>query len=190
MRMTALLAALAAVWLALPAAVPDAAAQDAATPGAAAPAQGEPLFPPEEEDDFTPSHLAAAKRVIDLTGGDQQFDNILPRVAEQVQVRFLGNNPGLAEEIEAAVLAAATELASRRGELSQFLEKVWARRFSEAELLQLQAFFESPLGEKFLRLTPSINAISIGAARRWEEYLSVALVESAREKLRAGGNPL
>ena len=136
---------------------------------------------------FTPSHLAAAQEVIRLTESDVVFDDILPRLADQTRQLFIQTNPSLTVEIEATVSEAALGLVSRRVELSRTIQEVWARRFTEAELTELAAFFTTPTGKKFVESSPVISALSLGAARQWETSLAGELVEGVRAKMREKG---
>lgn len=174
MRLSALFAALVAGWLAA---------------GPVAAQQQQPQNMPADED-FSAEHLKLAQEVIRLTRSAEAFDDILPRLAERTQGVFTRSNPALTREIEETVMEVALEMAERRAELARTIQLIWARRFSEEELRQLIAFFESDLGSKFTELTPVITALSVGAARQWEQELSRAMVEETRERLRADGHAL
>ena len=137
--------------------------------------------------DATPEQLAVAREVIDLTQSAAAFDDILPRVAQQVQGVFTRNNPSIAREVEEVVYAVALEFASRRVDLANVIEQVWARRFTLEELNDMKAFFSSPTGQKFVELTPSITALSVGAARQWEQAISEQMLEEARKRLVEAG---
>jgi hypothetical protein len=137
-----------------------------------------------------PAHLALAQEIITLTKADETFDEILPRLAEQTQTVLIRQYPSFTREIEETVPQVALTLAARRAELAQVIQSVWARRFTVEELTELRAFFSSDLGRKFVNETPVITALSIGAARQWEQALSQQLLEEARTQLRAKGVPL
>jgi hypothetical protein len=168
MRMTHLLAVLLVGWL------------------AAAPAFAQQQETPADED-FSPAHLALAQEVVDLTRSDEAFNEILPRIAEQTQSVFTRTNPALTREIEETVLEVALEMAGERVELARTIQLVWARRFDEAELRVLVDFFSSDVGAKFAELTPVITALSIGAARQWEQRLSEEMVRVTRQRLAEKG---
>lgn len=142
------------------------------------------------QETFSPAHLAAAQKVIALTDSDVVFDDILPRLADQTRDLFIQSNPSLTVEIEEAAGEAALGLAKRRVELSRTVQLVWARRFSEAELVELAAFFETPAGKRFVENSPIISALSLGAARQWETAIAEAMVEDVRAKLREKGYTL
>ena len=170
MRFSALAAALLAGWLSASSAL----------------AQNET---PRDED-FSREHLALAQDVVDLTRSDDSFDDILPKLAEETQGLFTRSNPSLTREIEETVLNVALEMAEKRTELARTIQLIWARRFTVDELTRLKAFFQSDLGEKFSRLTPSITALSVGAAKQWEQRLSELMVQETRERLREKGYAL
>ncbi|RAH97032.1 hypothetical protein DLJ53_30630 [Acuticoccus sediminis] len=140
-----------------------------------------------ENVNVTPEQLALAQDVVDLTESAQSFDDILPRIAAQVQNVFTRNNPSIAREVEDVVLQVALEFAPRRVDLAKTIQQVWARRFTTEELQEMKAFFESDTGRKFVELTPSITALSVGAARQWEQELSEQMLEEARKRLVAAG---
>jgi hypothetical protein len=171
MRLSALVAALVAGWL------------------IAGPASAQQQSTAADED-FSAQHLSLAQDVVNLTRSDEAFDDILPRLAEQTQNLFTRSNPALTREIETTVLEVALEMAQRRTELARTIQLIWARRFSVEELQQLKAFFESDLGQKFTELTPSITALSVGAARQWEQQLSQQMVNETRARLREEGHAL
>ncbi|MBJ3774102.1 DUF2059 domain-containing protein [Acuticoccus mangrovi] len=160
-----------------------------AAPALAQTAGGAPAAASADED-FSPSHLALAQDVIDLTRSDQAFDDILPRIADQTKTIFIRSNPALTREIEETVLDVALSFAARRVELQRTLQLIWARRFSEAELAELKAFFQTDVGAKFVEATPVITALALGAGRQWEQNLAAAMVEETRAKLREKGHAL
>ena len=182
MRRAALAFVFAALLAAWGASTP-AMAQDAAPPSATPPG-----VTPDEA--ITDSHLRAAARLIELIGGDVTFDDILPRVAVNTQTVFTRTNPALTREIEAAVSKAAISMVPRRLELARTLQLIWARRFSEAELIELGDFFEGPLGTRYVEMFPVVSALSLGAAKQWEQILSADMVTVTRENLEAAGHTL
>jgi len=175
MRIAALAAILAVALASVPAAAQNAAPAPAATPA---------------DEDFTPSHLAAARRVIAAVKGDINFDDILPQVAAQTRDVFTRTNPALTREIEDTTTEVAIEMVPRRIELSKTLELIWARRFPESELNQIAEFFEGPIGKKYIELFPVVGMLSIGASQQWEQTLAADMVAETRERLREQGHAL
>jgi len=139
--------------------------------------------PTARAQEFSESHLAAARETIAAAKADQQFDTILVVLADQAKALFTRSNPSLVVEIEEVVNQVALELAKRRPELDRELERVWAARFSEAELKEITAFYTSPVGRKFGESMPAVIQDSIRSAGIWRDTLSTELVTKAREEL-------
>lgn len=146
--------------------------------------------PAPADENISDSHLQAAARVIELVGGDVTFDDILPRVAVNTQTVFTRTNPALTREIETAVNEAAISMVPRRLELAKTVELIWARRFTEEELNDLAEFFSGTLGSKYVEMFPIISALSLGAAKQWEQILSADMVTETRNNLEKAGHTL
>lgn len=143
-----------------------------------------------EEESFDPEHLDKAARLIRLTKAAEGFDDILPVIAEQTMTLFIRSNPALAADIEEVTTAVAIDMAKRRKELNEVLEKVWARRFTPEEMDDLIEFFASDTGQKFAELTPVIAALSVGASKQWSDKISTDMVTEVRAGLRERGHNL
>jgi Uncharacterized protein conserved in bacteria len=137
--------------------------------------------------EFTQSHLDAAEAAIEAAHAAEQFDRILPVVAEQAKALFQRSNPSAVQDIEEVVTAVALELAKRRPELQKELERVWAARLTEPELKEVTAFYSSPTGKKFGQLMPAIVQDSVRVAGIWRDGLSTEIVTRSREELKKRG---
>ncbi|SHM80124.1 DUF2059 domain-containing protein [Roseibium suaedae] len=133
--------------------------------------------------EFTESHLAAAKEVVTATKALSSFDDILPLLAEQTRTLFVQADPARTQEIVDVTSEVALKLAAKRADLNKTIYEIWARRFTEEELKQLVAFYQSPLGSKLTDNGPTITALAIGAARQWQDQISSELVAMVREEL-------
>lgn len=163
----------------------------AALAGGAAPVFAQQAAAPAKaEAPLTPEQIAAAKAAIDASQSTYGFDDILPSVASRTKALFTRSNPLMAADIDAVTDQVAIKLAARRPDLDTLIEGVWARRFTVDELNQIAAFFNSPVGAKFAKLSPEIAAMSLGAARQWEDQLSTEMVVMVRDELRKRGHEL
>jgi len=139
--------------------------------------------PAAAEDEFTESHLNAAREVVAVTDSLSTFDDILPLLAEQTRTLFIQSDPSRTQEVIDVTNDVALQLAAKRGDLNGIIYEVWARRFTEEELRELAVFYQSPLGAKLTKNGPTITALSIGAARQWQDAISTEMVSLVREEL-------
>lgn len=145
------------------------------------------LASPALSEDFTESHLTAARETIAAAHAAEQFNQILLGLAEQTKALFQRSNPGAAKDIEEVVTAVALDLAKRRPDLDRELERVWAGRFTEDELKQITAFFQSPVGQKYGQLGPVIIQDSMRSAGIWRDALSTEILTRSRDELNKRG---
>ena len=138
--------------------------------------------------EISQSHLQAAQRASRAAPGVGDFDSLLPFLSEQVQNRLIRTRPDLFSEIADAVEAQALELAARRAELDNEIGRTWARRFSEAELEQIAAFFGSELGARYKEVLPGIGEEMIQSSRRWSGRIGEELYELSLEAMKRQGH--
>ena len=135
--------------------------------------------------DFAPGHLEAAKRAIATTSATAKLNDILPAAAGRLIDQLIASRPDIEAEISNLVNESALELAPRRGDLEKEAAKIYARIFNEAELTQIDAFFATDTGQKFLTELPIVVREVDKAARIWGTGINRDLAQNVREKLKA-----
>lgn len=131
-------------------------AQDQAPAATAAPAA-----------DISPAHLAAARDAISAIKATDDFDNILLNAATQIKSELILNNPDKQTEISNMVDDRALALAPRRGALENEVARVYASMFSQDELTDIAAFYNSEAGKKLLAQGPAATREMLAAAEVW-----------------------
>ena len=146
------------------------------------------LATPVLAEEYTESHLAAARDTIAAAHASEQFNQILIVLADQTKALFLRSDPSAVKDVTEVVNAVALDLAKRRPELDRELEKVWAARFSEDELKQIAAFYRSPVGQKFGQNMALIIQDSMRSANIWRDALSTEILTKSRDELNKRGH--
>lgn len=143
------------------------------------------------QDTFADSHLAAARSVAIEAKVLEPFNDVLPLLMQQTRTAFIQSNPTLAEDIVEVTEEVALDLAARRIELNTEIYRIWAGLFSEEELLELAAFYQTPLGKKLRDQIPTITARTVAAGREWQDKISVDMVALVQDELnrRLNGEP-
>ncbi|WP_346912666.1 DUF2059 domain-containing protein [uncultured Roseibium sp.] len=136
-----------------------------------------------QDEQISEAQLEAARSVVVANKALNAFDEILPLMAEQTRTIFIQADPIRSEEVSALTNEVALQLAPKRKDLNEMIYNIWARRFTVEELQQLAEFYNSPLGQKLATETPSITALSIGAARQWQDQISTEMVGLVRDEL-------
>ncbi len=137
--------------------------------------------------EISPSHLAAAVDVVKSAAASRGFDGVLPILAEQVENKLIRLRPDLNKVIVETVEGAALKLASRRNELDNDVARIWAKSFSEEELITISTFYKTPAGAKFAQAGPQVVAESFQAVERWSDRVGEELLQKTRDELKTKG---
>lgn len=143
--------------------------------------QAEPAA--EEQKTFSKEHLRAAAAVVEAAKAAEGIDEVLPIVAEQTRALFLRSNPEMTAQIEDIVTDVAIRMAAKRPEVDKIVNEVWARRFTLEELEAIRTFYESSAGRKLAEVSPEVIALTVGAARQWEQQLATDMVTEVRAEI-------
>lgn len=140
--------------------------------------------------DISDAHMKAARDAIAALHVTDQFDAVLPATAQQLQGQLVQKNPDMADTINRVVQEKALELVSRRADLEKEVALVYARSFSEQELKDIAAFYQTDAGRKLLAEGPIATREMVKAAEIWQQGIARDLAQNVGDLLakEAGGN--
>jgi hypothetical protein len=148
------------------------------------------LSTPAAAQEISASHLDAALVAVQSAGAARGFDSVLPALAERVKSRLIRVRPDLHEVISTVVENVALSLTPRRADLDRAVATVWARNFTEDELVTIAEFYKSPTGQKFAEIGPRVIQDSLKSVESWSTRVGEELYEKSREELARQGYPL
>jgi len=173
LAMAALLALAAAGAVAAPAA-----AQNAAQPGATTVPQ------------VSPGALLLAKQIVQIKHVDEVFKPIVAGVVQKTRDMFLQTNFMYQKDINEVALSVGRQFAPRVTEIDDAAAHFYASHFTEQELRDLLAFYQSPLGQKALAEEPKVLDQSMVYAGNWAENLSQDIIQAMRVELKKRGHDM
>ena len=133
--------------------------------------------------EISASHISAAKRAMTASRSTERLDQILPQMAQEAKAEFIRNRPDQEAELSAVVDDAAISVAGRRGDLENEVALIFAKVFSEEELVVIADFYSSEAGQKFLKESPIVIREMQAASRVWANGLRRDLGAAIQEKL-------
>lgn len=133
--------------------------------------------------DVPEEHVQAARAAIGALGLTNQFDNILPTLADRLKRELILNYPNLQDEISATVDKTALSLAPRRADLEREAALVYAKSFTVEELNAVAAFYNSETGKKLLRDGPIAAREMLKAADIWASGIQRDLSEQTNDEM-------
>jgi len=137
------------------------------------------------ETELSPETRELALNLVQLSGAARMFDEVLPMIADQTKNAFIRANPDMQLGIISVVDQVAVSLVSRRPELDNYLARVWASGFTNDEMEDLVAFYESDTGKKFGVTLPRLLAVQAAAAQEWGKSVTAEMQEKVTTELRA-----
>ncbi|MGZ9410820.1 MAG: DUF2059 domain-containing protein, partial [Methylocystis sp.] len=99
-------------------------------------------------------------------------------------------NPNLGNPLREVATKLRNELAPRQAELNNEVAMVYASRFTEKEIKDLLAFYQTPLGRKLISEEPKALDQSMTYAQDWARRLSDEVVVKMRAEMKKLGHDL
>ena len=146
--------------------------------GAAAPAISQEI-PPEQ--------LALARKYVDLTNKAQIYEAIAAMTAAQTSKLLSQSNPEIAKQIDEQI---GKSLEARRGkndELFNQIARIYAVTYTQEELQQIVAFYETPAGQKLAENAMAVNQDVAKVMQIYTSNFGTEFVREVRAALKAAG---
>jgi len=134
--------------------------------------------------------LASAKQLVEVTGATALFSPLIAGVVEQSKLLYLQQNPMLQKDLNEIAAQMRTELQPRFVEVTNEVAHQYATHFSEQELKDILAFYQSAAGKKLLQEQPKVVNNSMQFAQNWANKLSTEVTAKMREELKKRGHPM
>jgi uncharacterized protein len=149
-----------------------------------------PAAPQAEAPQSSPAALLLAKQIIEIKGVQKMFDPLIPGVIEKVKDQFLQTNFMFAKDLNEIAANMKKDYAPRLNELVDASAHIYASHFTEAELKDILAFYQSPLGQKMVAEEPKALDESISNAGNWGDDLSEEVIGKMRAEMKKRGHDI
>jgi hypothetical protein len=134
--------------------------------------------------------IATAKQILSMTGATAMFNPLIAGVVEQARLLYLGQNPALAPDLNQIAAQIRKDLQPRFSELTDEIAKLYADAFTDSEMKEILAFYQSPIGKKLIEVQPKMTEASMNFAQNWANKLSEEVTARMREELMRRGHKM
>lgn len=117
------------------------------------------------------------KKFFKVSGTEASFKNIIP-----VMIENLKQNQAFSTIPEEFWTEFAKEAETSYKVLEEQIGEVYKKHFTSAEIKQLIAFYESPIGKKLVSEQPQIQTESYQLGTEWGRQLGEKVVKKIQEK--------
>ncbi len=159
-------------------------AQAPATAPAPVPAPATPLVALPE------SQLRIAREVIESTGISRSFDGAFTDIALRIRQNYAAAAAPLLKDLDDTLVALLPEIRTRRAEIIERSARGVAVVFSEAELKEINAFFTSAVGKKYVNNQPQFVNQVFQSMETWMQQTSDFFLARLREEMLKKGHTL
>ena len=137
-----------------------------------------------------PSHLEAARQLVAASGLSRAFLGIVPDMAGKLNANLSQTRPEIARDLKATLDAMQPEFALYNNDIINFAGVVYTTLMTEQECKDALAFFNSPIGKKFVDVQPGIFMNLGPAMGEWSKSVSVRMMDRVRAEMKKKGHDL
>lgn len=149
----------------------------------AVPAQGQARAEP------SPAHIAAAREFMIASGASGSIDRVVPFLIEDIR-RTQSSRPELTGDLNGVIEALKPELDQQIQKGYDIAARVYATGMTEAELKEATAFFQGPVGKKYVRLLPLITENLVNDITLWSQQSAEYVMTRVRAEMGKKGHQL
>jgi uncharacterized protein len=161
-----------------------------AVAGAVVPAVAQNAGPPPPLPQVSPASLLLAKQILQIKHVNDVFTPIVGGVVQKTRDMFLQTNFMYQKDIDEVAISVSKQFAPRVTEVVDAAAHYYASHFTEQELRDLLAYYQSPLGQKALVEEPKVLDQSMTYAGGWAENLSQEIIQAMRVELKKRGHDM
>ena len=184
---TALIRSVAAGALLFAAAGAQAQTAPAAPATPAAPSAPAGKVPDVGQPEVPPAQLAAARQLVIASGMSRSFEPMVPQLSQQIVPLLTRTRPELKDNLQVVIKQLEPEFAKKGEEMTDIAAKIYARRMSQDELEKAAAFFDSPVGKKYVEVQPAMLDEVVVAMQTWTQSLSSFMMQRVHDEMKAKG---
>ncbi len=180
------------VWIGLAVVLFTLPASWAQTPPPPAPAKPAPAAPavPAAAGEITPSHLAAARELLQLNGIANSFAASIPQFFDQVGTTLTQTRPELASDLSKVFVQLKPEFDKKADDLTDKAAHLYATLLSEQDLNAIDTFFKSDAGKKYVQTQPNFMKDVVVIMESWREQISTDMMTRVRVEMQKKGHQL
>lgn len=131
---------------------------------------------------YTAGHLAAARELIQLTGGLAAVDEMLPAFGEQIKKSSLAR-PELAKDLDDVIAKLKPELDMQKQQALNLVATTYAKFLTEQEIRDTIAFFRTPSGAKYIGVQSQLVDEAVDDVTAWSQQAGEYVMVRVRAEM-------
>jgi len=128
------------------------------------------------------ARLELARKIVSADSAGKMQNQVLAMMARQFSAMAQSRNPGKEKEVQALISEVFGKMSQRKDEINGKVAALYAEKYTLAELQQMIAFRNSPLGRKMDKTMPEIMRQSMIFGQKWGQKISAEVMQQLRQK--------
>jgi len=138
----------------------------------------------------SPGALLLAKQIVEIKGVQNIFTPLVRGVVEKTKNMLMQTNFMWAKDLNEVAAIEEKQLAPRVSELVDATARMYAQHFTEPELKELLAFYQSPIGKKALAEEPKVLDQAMSYSGTWGDNLTQQFIGDMRDQMKKRGHDM
>ena len=138
----------------------------------------------------SPAAILIAKQIVEIKGVKKLFEPLVRGVVEKVKDQFMQTNFMWAKDLNEVANNLVKQYEPRTSELVDESARIYASHFTEAELKQILAFYQTPTGRKMVTEEPRALDQSMANAGVFGDKLSEEIIAKFRDEMKKRGHDI
>lgn len=133
------------------------------------------------------SQLAAAHDLVVASGMARSFNPMVGQLSEQIVPMLTRTRPELKQNLTVVIQELGPEFEKKGQGMTDIAARIYARAMTEQELKDAAAFFNSPVGKKYVIVQPGMLDQLVVAMQSWTQELSTFMMSRVHEEMKKKG---
>jgi len=138
----------------------------------------------------TPACAAAAKEILTMKNAAAMYAQAVPNIVTQTKDQLMQSNLNYQKDLNEVAIIVAQKLNGREKEIGEGMAQIYCNEFTEKELVDLVAFYKSPLGQKLLSSEPRAIQFSMSYMNGWAQNFAEIVNGEFRAEMRKRGKQI
>ena len=153
-------------------------------------AQQAPAQQPQALKPGTPACMAAARDILQMKNASALYANAVPNIVTQTKDQLLSTNLNYQKDLNEVAVIVAQKMVGKEKEIGEGMAQIYCNEFTEKELIDLVAFYKSPLGQKLLASEPRAIQFSMSYMNSWAQNFAEVVNGEFRAEMRKRGKQI
>lgn len=134
--------------------------------------------------------VALAREIATLKQAGNLYSGAVAGLVAQTRDQFLATNLDKQKDLDEVASKVAKDLDGRQNEIGEAMAKIYASGFTEQELRDLLAFYQSPLGRKTIETEPKAMELSMTYINMWAQKFSEEIATRFKDEMKKRGKDI